>query len=525
ERDQLLQAVKAELNNSGTSPPPPSSPGDTIQPSVTITSPPDNATVSNIISLVAEASDNAGIARVEFYCDGNALGNQITKDPYAMEYNSHQLSDGSHVIIATATDVNGNQGSSSISLTVDNSPKESPLFPDNLLIYKDNLASNWINSSWNSTVDFSNSELVHLGNRSIKVQQQPWGALSLHSGTWDQPEKIDPEQYDSLQFAIYVAGSNGDLTVLAEDTETSFPDVPYGMIPANTWTWISIPLDKISPQAIPFDRIDITETSGSSITYYIDHIRFTVAGSSGEKPQPPSRPNLLAPSNSAENVSLAPSFDWQNCPNAKRYEIQIAADGSFNNLVVSRDVTDDDIKLTTSLMPDVEYYWRVRSVNEVHTSKWSDIWSFATLARRSPVFDEELHDPWINASWNAMVDFSSSEHSYGGSKSIEVVQNSWGALSLHYGNWGRAKDLSEFSTVEFKVYTENPEISLRIMLENDSGDSFAVVNRAGIPGEQWIDVSVDLNEMNPEGYVANRIDISESSGSSTTYYIDDLYMR
>src|SRR5204862_8055450 len=42
---------------------------DTVPPSASLTAPSSGATVSGTITLSANASDNVGVTRVEFYCD------------------------------------------------------------------------------------------------------------------------------------------------------------------------------------------------------------------------------------------------------------------------------------------------------------------------------------------------------------------------------------------------------------------------------------------------------------------------
>ena len=56
-------------------------PKDTTPPSVSITSPPNNATVSGPVDIIASATDDVGISKVEFYIDGINVG-EATQTPY-----------------------------------------------------------------------------------------------------------------------------------------------------------------------------------------------------------------------------------------------------------------------------------------------------------------------------------------------------------------------------------------------------------------------------------------------------------
>ncbi|MHB1056408.1 MAG: CehA/McbA family metallohydrolase [Rhodanobacter sp.] len=66
---------------------------------------------SGTITLNATASDDVGVARVEFYVDG-ALKATDSSSPYSATIDSTTLADGSHALVAKAYDAAGNVGSS-----------------------------------------------------------------------------------------------------------------------------------------------------------------------------------------------------------------------------------------------------------------------------------------------------------------------------------------------------------------------------------------------------------------------------
>lgn len=80
---------------------------DTTPPTITITSPANNAIVSAIASIAATASDASGIQKVEFYID-SILKSTDTISPYSYSWNSTLVSDGTHVLTAKAYDNAGN---------------------------------------------------------------------------------------------------------------------------------------------------------------------------------------------------------------------------------------------------------------------------------------------------------------------------------------------------------------------------------------------------------------------------------
>jgi len=94
---------------------------DTTAPTVSITSPAGGGTVSGTISVTATASDNLGVAGVQFLLDGAALGAEDTAAPYAVSWNTTTTTNGSHTLTAVARDAAGNRAvSAGVSVTVSN---------------------------------------------------------------------------------------------------------------------------------------------------------------------------------------------------------------------------------------------------------------------------------------------------------------------------------------------------------------------------------------------------------------------
>jgi len=70
-------------------PPPPPPPADTTAPTVSLSAPANGATVSGAsVNVSANASDNVGVAGVQFKLDGANLGAEDTASPYSVTWNS-----------------------------------------------------------------------------------------------------------------------------------------------------------------------------------------------------------------------------------------------------------------------------------------------------------------------------------------------------------------------------------------------------------------------------------------------------
>jgi serine protease len=88
-------------------------------PTVTITNPADDAIISGSITVTADAADDNGVTKVEFFVNGSSIGVDNTS-PYGVSWNSASVVDGSYTVSATATDTAGKTGSYIITVTVDN---------------------------------------------------------------------------------------------------------------------------------------------------------------------------------------------------------------------------------------------------------------------------------------------------------------------------------------------------------------------------------------------------------------------
>ena len=98
-------------------------PPDTTPPAVSITAPANGATVSGTISVSASASDNVGVAGVQFKLDGANLGAEDTSSPYGVSWNTTTVANGSHSLTAAARDAAGNSTTSAtVTVTVSNAP-------------------------------------------------------------------------------------------------------------------------------------------------------------------------------------------------------------------------------------------------------------------------------------------------------------------------------------------------------------------------------------------------------------------
>ncbi|MEW6180751.1 MAG: C25 family cysteine peptidase [Chloroflexota bacterium] len=94
---------------------------------------------------------------------------------------------------------------------------------------------------------------------------------------------------------------------------------------------------------------------------------------------PEQTPLPLLPANGASGVPLRPQLSWSAVGGAAGYEVQIALDSSFEQIVTAAGNTPQTAyTLTEDLQPGQTYYWRVRALNGCGAGEFSPPARFTT---------------------------------------------------------------------------------------------------------------------------------------------------
>jgi hypothetical protein len=140
---------------------------------------------------------------------------------------------------------------------------------------------------------------------------------------------------------------------------------------------------------------------------------------------------LLTPIDGATDVVLLPTLTWEAVAQAQRYELDVAEDGFFGNIVASAMVEGTSYRLETPLLPDWTYYWRVRPMNPCGEGPWS--YSFGFFTRSIPpilLVDDDDNSPDVRPTYTAALD----------------------ALGLQYDVWDTDNSDTEPSMAELGPY-------------------------------------------------------------------------
>jgi len=115
---RALASTEIQTDMQTAVPPPPP---DTTLPTVAISSPANGATVAGNVNVAATATDNVGVASVQFLLNGANLGATVTAAPYTIGWDTTKGANGTYTLAAVARDVFGNANvSTNVSVSVNN---------------------------------------------------------------------------------------------------------------------------------------------------------------------------------------------------------------------------------------------------------------------------------------------------------------------------------------------------------------------------------------------------------------------
>ncbi|MHB8879852.1 MAG: Ig-like domain-containing protein, partial [Myxococcaceae bacterium] len=163
--------------------------GIDAKPTVTLRNPKDGQTVSGIVSLEADASDDIGVARVEFLVDGQVVATD-TASPYAGNWATAALVNGNYRLTARAVDSSSQTAEAAATVFVANASTGTDQPPQVRLIYPVNQSKvcGSITIEAAATDDVSVTQVeVFIDGSSLGVDtaapfQKPWATGSVSNG-------------------------------------------------------------------------------------------------------------------------------------------------------------------------------------------------------------------------------------------------------------------------------------------------------------------------------------------------------
>jgi beta-lactamase superfamily II metal-dependent hydrolase len=155
---------------------------DVNPPTVSIAAPANGATVAGTVAVTANAADDIGVVRVEFYLD-NLLQRVDTAAPWSWSWNSAASANGKHTLFVYAADGAGNlNNSSSVLVTVNNvADTTKPTAPAQLTATSGARGSRAISVNWVASTD----NLGVAGYRVFRASASggPYSQIATTAGT------------------------------------------------------------------------------------------------------------------------------------------------------------------------------------------------------------------------------------------------------------------------------------------------------------------------------------------------------
>jgi hypothetical protein len=161
-------------------------------------------------------------------------------------------------------------------------------------------------------------------------------------------------------------------------------------------------LDGLTPQSY---TITITGTS-TSVTQTLDVVLNLQTGSF-------STLSLLTPTNADTDVTILPTLTWSEDTSAASYDLELATDNAFANIIVSENTTTNSYTLVAPLNPVTTYYWRVKAKNSCAEGSFSSVFSFTTESPSycAAAFTESADSEFIsNVEFNTIDNTSGNDH-------------------------------------------------------------------------------------------------------------------
>jgi hypothetical protein len=89
---------------------------------------------------------------------------------------------------------------------------------------------------------------------------------------------------------------------------------------------------------------------------------------------------LTAPLDASIEASITPRLTWDADSNAASYDVQMATDSAFTNIIAEENITNNTYAFSLSLVEKTTYYWRVKAKNDCEEGSFSVAFSFTTKA-------------------------------------------------------------------------------------------------------------------------------------------------
>tara|TARA_R110002126_G_scaffold39767_2_gene117597 strand:+ start:9282 stop:13064 length:3783 start_codon:yes stop_codon:yes gene_type:complete len=166
----------------------------------------------------------------------------------------------------------------------------------------------------------------------------------------------------------FINGFSETVTLSASGQPTG-ADVTFSASTINADGAVTMTISNLDNKIVEDYEIDVVATS-TSVTQNLKLDFKLVSSEFGLL-------TLSSPANGNTNVNLTEVLQWIADTNATSYDVEIATDASFTNLISSSTV-ETNSNTTSNLISLTQYFWRVKPKNKCGTGNFSETFSFTT---------------------------------------------------------------------------------------------------------------------------------------------------
>jgi hypothetical protein len=362
---------------------------DTTPPTVTISYPLTNSTVSEMVTINCISSDNEGVEKVELWVNGVSTGVTDNTEPYSFDWNTTLADNGSYSITVRSYDTNENTTDSEpIVLTVDNTQSN----PQPINITSVVFDNGGFTITWNQSTDgdFSSYELEKSVESTMGNYDAVYTSSDVTSTSYVDTD-VDPLVYQYYRIAVT---DTFDYETKGEIVSSSLDPVPSSVnVTSVTYTMDEMTVEWEESSDGDFrdyklvysetDSVDrdtlVTYTDKSTISHTItefdpthenwywievsDTLGQTSIGSgmTNEIDSAPIPVDIVEVNYTNQILLLKWNSNTEN--DFHSYEVQQSDDETFTTysvLIVNSDVFDTTLTIEFPTLIDERYYFRVR---------------------------------------------------------------------------------------------------------------------------------------------------------------------
>ncbi|MBT8203908.1 MAG: proprotein convertase P-domain-containing protein, partial [Eudoraea sp.] len=260
----------------------------------------------------------------------------------------------------------------------------------------------------------------------------------------------------------------------AEEVTFSAPDAPPGLgvvfSPATTTAATPVTVTFSNTSGITIDNYPITITAtGNSLTMVVPLDLLIFNNSFADVP-------LTFPTDGALDIGLRPTLQWEENSAYTSYQVEIATDAAFSNVVDVGNVIFNQFS-PRRLLENTTYFWRVKPVNPCGEGTFSPAFSFTSVqldcttrdsqnlplsisSTGTPVVTAQitLFDDLPIADVNVILDI---EHSFLSDLIIKLISPAGTSVILAANSCGGAQDINAIFDDDGPAFScgSNPGIS------------------------------------------------------------------